>query len=57
MDEEILIRLREQVDRTDEEIQADIFDHFFAVVPMFELGIYQNPTGKDFSKISETAVK
>jgi miniconductance mechanosensitive channel len=37
-----------------EEIQADIFDHFFAVVPLFELGIYQNPTGKDFNKISST---
>ncbi len=37
-----------------EEIQADIFDHFFAVVPLFELGIYQNPTGKDFNKISGT---
>ncbi len=36
-----------------EEIQADIFDHFFAVVSMFELGIYQNPTGKDFNKISD----
>ena len=31
-----------------EEIQADIFDHIFAVVTEFELSIFQNPTGKDF---------
>ena len=31
-----------------EEIQADIFDHLFAVVPEFGLRIFQNPTGQDF---------
>lgn len=31
-----------------EDIQADIFDHIFAVVTEFELSIFQNPTGKDF---------
>jgi len=31
-----------------ESIQADIFDHIFAVVSEFELDIFQNPTGKDF---------
>ena len=31
-----------------EEIQADIFDHIFAVISEFELNIFQNPTGKDF---------
>lgn len=34
-----------------EEIQADIFDHVFAVVTEFELSIFQNPTGKDFRSI------
>ena len=31
-----------------EEIQADIFDHIFAVITEFELNVFQNPTGKDF---------
>ena len=34
-----------------ESIQADIFDHLLAVVPEFELSIFQNPSGKDFSSI------
>ncbi len=35
-----------------EGIQSDIFDHILAVVPEFELRIFQNPSGKDFEKIS-----
>lgn len=31
-----------------ESIQADIFDHFFAVGQEFDLRLYQNPTGLDF---------
>jgi len=31
-----------------ESIQADIFDHLFAVAHEFDLRIYQNPTGLDF---------
>ena len=31
-----------------EDIQSDIFDHILAVIPQFELSIFQNPTGKDF---------
>lgn len=30
------------------EIQADIFSHLVAVVPEFDLRIYQQPTGQDF---------
>lgn len=30
-----------------ESVQADIFDHIFAVVPLFDLRIHQNPTGYD----------
>jgi miniconductance mechanosensitive channel len=33
-----------------EDIQADIFDHILAVIPQFELNIFQNPTGSDFRK-------
>lgn len=35
-----------------EQIQSDIFDHIFAVVPTFELRVYQDPTGYDFNKLS-----
>lgn len=31
-----------------EGVQADIFDHILAVVPQFDLQIYQSPSGKDF---------
>jgi len=31
-----------------EAIQSDIFDHLFAVLPEFELKIFQSPTGNDF---------
>jgi miniconductance mechanosensitive channel len=31
-----------------EAIQADIFDHLFAVLPEFDLKIFQSPSGEDF---------
>jgi len=31
-------------------VQADIFDHIFAVIPEFELRVFQEPTGADISK-------
>jgi miniconductance mechanosensitive channel len=31
-----------------EGIQADIFDHIFAVVPSFDLKVFQTPSGTDF---------
>lgn len=37
-----------------ESIQADIFDHLFAIAPEFGLSIYQQPSGRDFGKISGT---
>ncbi len=37
-----------------EGIQSDIFDHILAVVPEFELRIFQNPSGSDFEKLSRT---
>ena len=36
-----------------EKSQADIFDHIFAVVPEFDLRIFQNPSGGDFSTIGK----
>ena len=34
-----------------EDIQAEIFDHLLAVISDFELRVFQQPTGADFSKI------
>lgn len=34
-----------------ESIQADIFDHLFAVAPQFGLRLFQNPTGNDLKAI------
>ncbi|MFC2116091.1 mechanosensitive ion channel family protein [Bacteroidota bacterium] len=36
-----------------EAIQANIFDHILAVIPEFELGVFQNPTGGDFQILAE----
>ncbi len=36
-----------------ETIQSDIFDHIFAVIGEFDLHVFQNPTGKDFTKITK----
>ncbi len=35
-----------------ESIQADIFDHILAVIPEFDLRVYQNPTGSDFQNLA-----
>lgn len=34
-----------------ESIQADIFDHIFAVVHLFELAIFESPSGRDFKRL------
>ena len=34
-----------------ESIQSDIFDHLLAIIPEFDLKVFQNPTGNDFSKM------
>ncbi|WP_330389711.1 mechanosensitive ion channel family protein [Cellulosilyticum sp. I15G10I2] len=36
-----------------ESIQADLFDHILAIVPEFDLRIYQRPTGHDFSSFKK----
>ncbi len=35
-----------------EDIQSDIFDHLFSIIPEFELRIFQNPTGNDFRNLN-----
>ncbi|MCM3767264.1 mechanosensitive ion channel family protein [Neobacillus niacini] len=38
-----------------ESVQADIFDHLFAVAPEFGLRLFQNPSGNDFkTMVAET---
>ncbi len=34
-----------------ESIQSDIFDHILAIIPEFELSVFQEPSGADFRKI------
>jgi miniconductance mechanosensitive channel len=34
-----------------ESVQSDIFDHVLAIIPEFELRVFQDPTGEDFCKI------
>ena len=36
-----------------ENVQADIFDHILAILPQFELRLFQHPTGPDVIKRSE----
>ena len=48
---EIYVFSKDQVWANYEAIQADIFDHVLAVVPEFDLRVYQNPTGADFRKL------
>ena len=39
-----------------EDLQGDLFDHFLAIVPEFDLRVYQEPTGSDFSRIQLASV-
>ena len=34
-----------------EGIQSDIFDHILAVVPEFDLRVFQDPSGMDFKRL------
>jgi miniconductance mechanosensitive channel len=37
-----------------EKVQADIFDHILAVVPEFELNIFQTPSGNDVRQLAKS---
>jgi len=50
---EIYVFSRDQAWANYEAIQADIFDHILAILPEFELRVFQNPTGIDFQKLAE----
>ncbi len=45
---EIYVFCKDKVWANYEAIQADIFDHILAVVPEFDLRVYQDPSGADF---------
>lgn len=34
-----------------EHIQSDLFDHLLASIPLFDLEVFENPTGKDFNRL------
>lgn len=36
-----------------ETVQADVFDHVLAIIPEFDLHVFQNPTGEDFRAFSQ----
>jgi len=52
---EIYVFSKDKVWANYEAIQADIFDHILAVVPEFDLRVYQNPTGADFRVLGQVA--
>ncbi|MEE9372521.1 MAG: mechanosensitive ion channel domain-containing protein [Saprospiraceae bacterium] len=49
---EIYVFSKDQSWANYESIQANIFDHILAVVPEFDLRVFQDPSGTDFSKLS-----
>jgi miniconductance mechanosensitive channel len=50
---QVYVFSRDQVWANYEAIQADIFDHLIAVVPLFDLRIYQQPSGADVRAMFE----
>ncbi len=48
---EIYVFCKDKVWANYESIQADIFDHILAVVPQFDLRVFQNPAGADFREL------
>jgi miniconductance mechanosensitive channel len=45
---EIYVFCKDKVWANYEAVQADIFDHILAVVPVFDLRVFQRPAGRDF---------
>ncbi len=50
---EIYVFSKDQAWANYESIQADIFDHILAIIPEFELRVFQNPTGEDWRSLRE----
>lgn len=51
---EVYVFSKEQDWALYEDIQSDIFDHILAVVPHFDLEVFQSPTGEDFKQFSKS---
>ena len=51
---EIYVFSRDQAWSRYEAIQADIFDHLLAVVPEFDLRVFQSPSGRDVERVIGT---
>ena len=49
---EIYVFSRDQAWANYEAIQADIFDHVLAVIPLFELRAFQEPSGGDLRALT-----
>lgn len=49
---EIYVFSKDQAWANYEAIQADIFDHILAILPEFDLRVFQNPSGNDFQKLT-----
>ena len=50
---EIYVFSNDQVWANYEAIQADIFDHILSVVPLFDLRVFQSPSGYDFRGLTD----
>ena len=50
---EIYVFSKEKQLNNYEDIQSDIFDHVLAVIPEFELRVFQAPSGSDINDLSE----
>ncbi len=50
---EIYVFSKDQAWANYEAIQADIFDHTLAILPEFDLHVFQSPSGGDFQKLVE----
>ena len=50
---EIYVFSKEQRLPDYESIQSDIFDHILAIIPEFELKVFQNPTGSDVLELTK----
>jgi len=48
---EIYVFSNDQAWANYEAIQSDIFDHILAVIPEFDLKVFQNPSGRDFQNL------
>ena len=52
---EVYVFCRDKVWANYEAIQADIFDHILAVIPEFDLRVFQSPSGRDFQTLTAPA--